>query len=114
MIVPKRHVTMLGSETEEEVLARERILNIAAIALQKLYPGAGIEVFLQTGEGSESSEPHLHWHVVPALPGDSLRGFDKLGHFYTVQPGQEKVIIFPVAIKLAREELIHALAEILK
>lgn len=89
MVVPKRHLVNLGEETPEEVIAREALIVIAANALRELYPAAGIEVFIQTGSGSESSISHLHWHVVPALPDDHLRGFDKLGHYCTVEPGQE-------------------------
>lgn len=113
MIVPKRHLTHLGDETPDEIIAREKLIVIAAKALQELYPGAGVEIFIQTGSGSESSISHLHWHVVPALLDDHLRGFDKLGHYFTVEPGQEKVLLFPVPIRLAQEELIKALQTVL-
>ena len=113
LIVPKRHVTELGDETPAEVAAREELVVLASRALQTLYPGAGVEVFLQTGPGSESSVSHLHWHVTPAQPDDPLRGFDKLGQFFTIEPDKERVIIFPVPIKLAQDELLAALAKVL-
>ncbi len=113
MVLPKRHIVALGEETPDEIAAREELIVLASQTLQKLYPGAGIEVFLQYGPGSESSVSHLHWHVVPSLPNDHLRGFDKLGHFFTIEPDKEKVIVFPVPIQLAQEKLLNALAEIL-
>ena len=113
MVIPKRHVVAPGEETPGEVLAREELIVLASRALQELYPGAGVEVFLQTGPGSEGSIKHLHWHVVPSQRDDPLRGFDKLGQFFTIEPDKEKVIIFPVPIKLAKEELLAALAQIL-
>lgn len=113
MVVPKRHRINLGEETPNEVQAREELMVTAATTLCELYPGAGIEIFIQTGSGSESSIPHLHWHVVPALPDDHLRGFDKLGQYCTVEPGQEKVILFPVPIRFAQEGLIEALQTVL-
>lgn len=113
MVVPKRHVTSLDEETPKEVTERGELIRKAAGALQQLYPGAGIEVFLQAGPGSASSIQHLHWHVVPALPDDPLRSFEKLGHFYTTNDGMEKVVLFPILIRTARAELQAALARTL-
>ena len=113
MVVPKRHVTELGDETPAEIAAREELVVLASRTLQELYPGAGVEIFLQNGPGAEGSIPHLHWHVVPAQPDDPLRGFDKLGQFFTIEPDKEKVIIFPLPITLAKEELLAALAKVL-
>lgn len=114
MVVPKRHITTLGSEQPDEIIARDELITHASQTLTTLYPGAGVEIFLQTGEGSESSITHLHWHVVPALPKDPLRGFDKLGQFFTIEEGKERVVVFPVAIELAQEKLLSALATVLK
>lgn len=113
LIIPKRHVLNLGEESNEEILAREELIVIASRALRTLYINSGIEVFIQTGEGSESSMPHLHWHVVPSLPDDHLRGFDKLGHFSTIEPDKEKVVLFPVPIRLAQNQLLEALQTVL-
>lgn len=110
MVVPKRHVTALGEETPKEVADREALIVEATRVLRKVFPKAGFEIFLQTGDGSESSVPHLHWHVVPASPKDPLRSFDKLGQFYTVEPGKERVLIFPVKIQRSPKQLISALS----
>lgn len=100
MIVPKRHVTIFGDEKQKEVLAREELIKLAGETLKKIFPGSGLEIFLQTGAGSESSIRHLHWHVVPASPDDQIRGFDKLGQFVTQsEEEKERVLIFPVRIK---------------
>ncbi len=114
LIVPKRHVAVFGEETDEEVVAREALARIAAQALQKLYPGAGIEYFIQNGLGSESSIPHLHYHMIPAQKDDPMRGFDKLGQFFTIEEGKERVVLFPLPIKLAKEELRSALSTVLQ
>ena len=110
LIVPKRHVTELGTEQRNEILAREKMINMASTILQKVYQNSGVEIFLQTGAGSESSIQHLHWHVVPAMPDDHLRSFAKLGHFYTTKPNEERVLIFPVRIKRSPAVLKLALA----
>ena len=52
MIVPKRHTTSLEEETEEEILARNKLILFAIKQVQKLYPKAGVELFLQYGPGS--------------------------------------------------------------
>ncbi len=113
MVVPKRHITEIEQESQSEVQARHDLIVVAAAALKKTYPGAGVEIFMQTGPGSAASVSHLHWHVVPALPDDSLRSFEKMGHFYTTEQEQEKVLLFPVSIRLAREKLQEELAEAL-
>ena len=113
MVVPKKHITKFGEESEKEIAAREALITLASTALTKLYPGAGVEVFIQTGEGSESSIKHLHWHVVPSQPGDPLRGFDKLGMFFTIEEAKPKILVFPVPIRKARYQLLRALTHTL-
>jgi len=112
MIVPRRHILRLEEERPEETIARQHLTCYAMDRLKALYPNAGIEIFLQTGSGSASSIPHLHWHVVPAQETDPLRGFEKIGQFYTTEKNEEKIILFPQKIEFAREDLIHALAPI--
>lgn len=113
MIVPKRHVTELGAESKKAVAARDELVTLAAQTLQKLYKTDGIEVFIQCGAHSMASIEHLHWHVVPALPDDPIRGFQKLGHFYTTEQNKKQVVLFPVPIKLARRKLQNALSKVL-
>jgi diadenosine tetraphosphate (Ap4A) HIT family hydrolase len=114
MIVPKKHVTTIGEEKIGAIKDREALITLAAKTLQSLYPTAGIEVFLQSGAGSEASITHLHWHVVPASSTDPLRSFDKLGHFYTIKKDQAKILVFPIKIRKARQSLLTALAKHLK
>lgn len=113
MIVPKRHLTAIQDETDAEAVGRNALTKTAAAALAQLYGNSGLEIFLQTGNGSQSSIPHLHWHLVPARPDDPLRSFEKLGHFYTTKENEEKIVIFPMKITLAKEELQKALSKIL-
>lgn len=113
MIMPKRHLLAIQDETDAEAVERNALMKTAAEALGKLYKNSGLEIFLQTGGGSQSSVPHLHWHMVPARPEDPLRGFEKLGHFYTTKENEEKIVIFPMKISLAKEELQTALSKII-
>ena len=109
LIVPKRHFELVTDETESEVLARQDLTKKASAILQRAFPESGFEVFFQTGRNSLSSVPHLHWHVVPALPNQVLPGFEKNGYFSTTKPEEEKVVLTPVTITLGREELIEKL-----
>lgn len=111
MLIPKRHVTVPGTETAAEAEDREKMLLFASEILGTVFPGTGIEVFLQSGESSESSVPHLHWHVVPASKDDPLRSFEKLGHFYTIEPGKERAVIFPIPITRSPGQLLETLSE---
>lgn len=100
MLVPKAHLLDFAEETPEAVLARQTLLLEAVALLRRAFPNCGIENFIQTGAGSKSSVAHLHWHLVPAYEHDPLRSFEKLGHFYTTTPHEEKVVIFPKAITM--------------
>ncbi len=111
MLVPKRHLKHPEEETRDELVSRHTLGLFAMKQLEKVYPGCGFEIFLQFGAGSEQSVEHLHWHIVPAQKGDTLRSFEKLGHFYTKKEEEEKIILFPVPICLAREDLLEKLTE---
>ena len=111
LIVPKRHITNLEGETNNEALDRRIIVKTAVKTVQKTYPGSGVEIFLQFGPGSEASIKHLHWHIVPALPDDPIRGFGKLGHFFTKNETDEMVLRFPIKIQYARESLQDVLSK---
>ncbi len=111
MLVPKRHLDELHKESPEELLARHDLLKRAVSILQNKYPNCGIEHFIQTGPGSSSTIPHLHWHLLPAHLDDNLRSFEKMGHFYTMDPDEEKVIIFPQPIKMSPSELLKFLSQ---
>jgi diadenosine tetraphosphate (Ap4A) HIT family hydrolase len=115
MVIPKHHVESLSDETDEShLLARSRMLAFAADTVRQLFSDAGVEAFIQYGTGSEASQEHLHWHVVPARPADTFRGFDKADEYFTIDPEQEKVVYYPVQIELARERLIARVQETLQ
>lgn len=114
MVVPIAHITKLDDvEVAESLMERHQLSIFAQKMLKELYPGAGIETFVQSGEGSGSSVVHIHWHIVPAQPDDKLRSFAKLGHFYTISKDEKLVIDFPVKIMYAREELQQKLAQVI-
>ncbi len=112
MLVPRRHIVDFKDETTVEVLARQELFIRAYGILKTLFPDSGIEYFLQTGKGSHGTVAHLHWHVIPTLPQHSLTGFEKLGYFSTTEPAEEKVIITPIKITIAREELILQIKQV--
>jgi diadenosine tetraphosphate (Ap4A) HIT family hydrolase len=114
LVVPTAHIeTLTADETNESLREKHEMIVLAQNTLQKIYPGCGVEIFAQNGPGSESSVPHVHWHVVPAQPGDLLRSFAKLGHFYTTKKDEKLVVDFPVRIRYAREELREQFAKAL-
>lgn len=113
MIVPKRHITKLEDETPEELWSRRKMELIAGEALKKLYKTDGIEIFFQIGAHSHATVKHLHWHIVPASREDFFGSFEKMGIFYTTEKDKEKIIMLPIPIKYAREDLQKALAQYL-
>ncbi len=110
LIVPKRHITTFGEETPKELSDREELIAYGANILKKMIPTCGVELFLQTGLGSASSIDHFHWHLVPAMPDDPLRSLDKMGQFYTVEPGKERLLLFPIKIRWSPNQLLKKLS----
>ncbi len=114
LIVPITHIeTLTADEANASLREKHDLMVLAQNTLQKVYPGCGVEIFAQNGPGSESSVPHVHWHIVPAQPDDLLRSFAKLGHFYTTNEDEKLVVDFPVRIRYAREELREKFAQVL-
>ena len=111
MLAPKRHFTDLIEETADEAADRQMLFKEIVPILKTVFPSHGIEYFAQNGSGSESSVAHVHWHVVPASPDDELRSFEKLGHYYTIEPEKEKVVLFPKEISMSPEALRAKLSE---
>jgi len=111
MIIPKRHIVSIDEETNKEALERKKIICFAIKQLEKVYPQCGFEIFLQYGPGSSASVKHLHWHIAPARLDDTLRSFEKLGHFYTTKKGEKRVIIFPIKIKTSPKKLMILISQ---
>jgi|SRR3989344_863310 len=113
LLVPKRHLISLQDESLDEILSRNKLMQYAVTVLERLYPDSGVEIFLQYGPGSAASISHIHWHIVPAMCNDELRSFEKLGHFYTTDQGKERVLLFPLKIDKAKEDLQTALSQVI-
>ena len=114
MIVPIKHICApLTSESDESLRDRHNLIIFAQKIIQELYPGCGIEQFLQYGPGSASSVKHIHWHIVPAMPNDPLRSFEKLGHFYTTKKSNKITLDFPITIKYDGDVLLKKLAKVI-
>lgn len=105
LIVPKRHMTRLEEETEGEVRSRQELTLRAAAVMSKAFSEWGLEIFLQTGKGSMASVSHLHWHVVPSGQPGGSHSEERFGHFMTEREGEEKMVMYPLAIELARQKL---------
>lgn len=107
MLVPKRHIVDIKDETSEEIVARHTLLIEAHQALTNSFGETGFEVFLQTGPGSLSSIKHLHWHLIPTTPQKDSLSLAKSGYFWTTKPTEEKIVLQPTEITIAREVLIE-------
>lgn len=111
MLIPKRHITSLTDETTAELLARQDLLGRAMTALTNTFGDTGFEFFLQTGPGSLSSIKHLHWHLIPTTPQKEFLSLAKVGYFWTTKPDDEKIVLQPIELILAREELLTLIAD---
>lgn len=107
MLLPKRHITNINDETNEELVARQQLLICALDVLTQTFGETGFEIFLQTGLGSMGSKAHLHWHLIPTVIQKDLLGMEKIGYFTATEPEEKKVVLIPTEITIARERLIE-------
>ena len=73
LVVPRRHWTTLD---EVPVDALGPLLSAVQLAMRAVTHATGCQGhFVASNNVVSQSVPHLHWHVVPRVRGDGLRGF---------------------------------------
>ena len=73
LVVPRTHWVTLD---EVPVAALAPLLSAVQVAMRALGRATGCEGhFVAANNIVSQSVPHLHWHVVPRVRGDGLRGF---------------------------------------
>ncbi|MBE0477446.1 MAG: HIT family protein [Coriobacteriia bacterium] len=80
LVVPRRHVEVLGDLPDELVAPLMRVVRAASRAMESAMGAEGS--FVAVNNRVSQSVPHLHVHVVPRSPGDGLRGFFWPRHAY--------------------------------
>lgn len=73
LVIPRRHVEVLGELPDELVMPLMRLVRAASRAMESALAAQGS--FVAVNNRVSQSVPHLHWHVVPRSKGDGLRGF---------------------------------------
>jgi histidine triad (HIT) family protein len=73
LVVPIRHVEILGELPDELALPLMRATRAAARAMERGLGAQGS--FVALNNKVSQSVPHLHFHVVPRAKGDGLKGF---------------------------------------
>lgn len=84
LIIPRRHIERFKELTDKEWHA---VYRLTALGIDLLKHGFGIEdsniVYREGGIGSGKSLGHLHFHIMPCVPGFLDR--NERGIFYTYQ-----------------------------
>jgi ATP adenylyltransferase len=72
LVVPVRHCGQLGKLKKVENQRLSEALRQTAVALEKAYDCAGLNLGMNHGAVAGAGIPeHLHWHVVPRWAGDT-------------------------------------------
>jgi histidine triad (HIT) family protein len=73
LVIPARHVEVLGDATAEEMAQVGRVVQAAARAMESVLGADGS--FVAQNNRVSQSVPHMHVHVVPRHFHDGLKGF---------------------------------------
>lgn len=72
MVVPNRHLPMLGTATPDELHEIIALTRVAEVALTEAYAPHGLNVGINLGKSAGAGIlDHLHVHVVPRWNGDT-------------------------------------------
>jgi ATP adenylyltransferase len=72
MIIPKRHISLLGELSGEESLDIMNEITAAQNALTEVYKPDGFNIGANLGRASGAGiENHIHFHIVPRWNGDT-------------------------------------------
>lgn len=72
LVVPKKHFANI-EEADEETLGRViKTVKKVGLSLKKNLGVAGYNVLEANDSEAGQSVPHLHFHLIPRLPGDGL------------------------------------------
>lgn len=73
LVVTKKHFANL-EETDEEALCRViKTVKKIGVSLKKNLAAPGYNVAVNNDPAAGQIVPHLHFHVIPRLPGDNLK-----------------------------------------
>lgn len=73
LVVPRTHLVTLDEVPPEVMAPLMATVQLSMRAVQRATDCQGH--FVATNNVVSQSVPHLHWHVVPRVRGDGLRGF---------------------------------------
>lgn len=96
MIFPLRHVTEIGSLTDEEALEMHNLLVKCVKILDEEFAPSGYNIGYNLGNGSGASIAHIHQHVVP-------RYSNEVG-FLDVLSGTRVIVSDPRSVMLKLRE----------
>ena len=72
MVIPNRHIAMLGTATPDELCELMELTKVSEIALTEAYAPHGLNMGINLGKPAGAGVlDHIHMHVVPRWNGDT-------------------------------------------
>ncbi len=72
LVIPKKHYERLDEMDTEDITALSAVLPKLARALVIATNAQGYNLLQNTGECAGQVVPHVHFHLIPRMPGDGL------------------------------------------
>lgn len=73
LVVPKKHFANFEEADEKTLCQIVKIVKKIGLTLKKNLAAPGYNVAVNNDPIAGQIVPHLHFHVIPRLPGDNLR-----------------------------------------
>lgn len=87
LVIPKNHYASLTDMPASECAAVAQHFPRLSQAVLKATGLAGCNVLLNSGKSAGQEVMHLHWHIIPRIPGDGL-GYRWKPQQYTAGRGE--------------------------
>lgn len=94
LVVPKKHFANL-EEADEEILCQIiKTVKKVGLSLKKNLAASGYNLAVNNDPAAGQIVPHLHFHVIPRLPGDGLKPWPQMKY----QASQAEKILIKIKI----------------
>lgn len=72
LILPRRHIGSIFDATEAELRALWQLIQRGRTTINRAYAPAAYNLGVNDGPEAGQTVPHLHVHLIPRYPGDSV------------------------------------------
>lgn len=104
MVIPKRHISKITEQTDEEIVAKYRLISRIGTVFKDVFKTPSQMVIQKCGWGAGLTQPHLHTHVVGYNPKDVHQWMRAWAYELAMQGKKQLPALTAEEMKNIREE----------